>query len=143
MDNENNMLSVLDQAYIGVLASDEPDEELELDYYDLFLNSVLYVPTHKMNEEERESVSADDIAILPVVIEDEERQYIMLFDSKDRLKEWADGEAFEAVEMRGCDAINIFGVENYHMMLNVMSEHQKEFSLEEIQFLLSNIREED
>lgn len=136
------MLSVLDQAYIGVLASEEPDEELELDYYDLFLNSVLYVPTHKMNEEERASVSEDDIAIVPVIVEDEGRQYIMLFDSKERLKEWADGEAFEAVEMRGCDAINIFGAENYHMMLNVMSEHQKEFSLEEIQFLLSNIREE-
>lgn len=136
------MLSVLDQAYAGVLASDEPDEELELDYYDLFLNSVLYVPTHKMTEQERDGVSNDDIAILPVIIEDEERQYVMLFDSKEMLQEWAENEDFDAVEMRGCDAINIFGGEKYYMMLNVLSEHQKEFSLEEIQFLLSNIREE-
>lgn len=136
------MLSVLDQAYVGVLASEEPDEELELDYYDLFLNSVLYVPTHEITDVERQDVSEDDIAIIPVLIEDEGRKYVMLFDSKEQLVKWADGEDFGVVEMRGCDAINIFGAEKYYMMLNVLSEHQKEFSLEEIQFLLSNIREE-
>lgn len=134
------MISALDQAYVAVMDSDEPNEELEFDYYDLFLNSVLYVPTHEVPDEELKGVSNDEIAVLPVVIEDGDRQYIMLFDDKAQLQKWAGDEDFGVAEMQGYDVINIFGADSY-MMLNVLSENQKEFTPEEIEFLLSNIKE--
>ena len=142
----------LDAALITVHEAEDASEEarnkLEDEYYELFLNTVLYIPTGNVPEEPKEGVADEDIEIQPVIIEDESAQkdddegenktYVMLFDTEERLVKWADGEKVGMVGLHGHDVISILGSAN-HMILNPSSECSKEFQPEEIEWLKASI----
>ncbi len=143
--------SPLDKALIAVHEAEDATEDirngLEDQYYELFLNTDLYIPTWPLSDEAKVKMEEDEITIQPVIIEDESAQndegsenktYIMIFDSEERLKEWADGQDVEVAELSGHDTINILGSAN-HMILNPSSECSKEFYPGEIEWLKSSI----
>lgn len=143
-------LSPLDKAHKAAQTTDDASEEIqneaEANYYDLFFNTVLFVPTWDIPEKPKAEELDDEMSIQPVIIEDESgednKTYIMLFDSEERLTKWADGKEVGIVGLEGHEVLNIFGSENY-MLLNAGTEYTKEFLPEEIEWLLTSIVEEE
>lgn len=134
------MLSKLDTA-VKMAAEDYEAHANHL--YDLFLSSMIYVPTWDLPEKVGFSLSKENQQIHPIIIESEGRKYIMLFDSEERVTEWT-ANAEEAREigvigMSGYDVLKTFQ-SDVHMMLNVVSDYMKEFVPEEINWLLQNAK---
>jgi len=136
-------LSPLDQALLKVQG--DPDK-FEAAYYELFLNSTIYSPTWDVPEQTGERTLDEDEAFEPVIIEAEDDvKYVMLFDSEERLAQWASescDKEIGTIGLSGFDILNVFGKE-FHMMLNVNSEQLKEFVPEEIEWLLSTTEIEE
>ena len=138
--------TLLDKALIAVDDAEDATEEVKHQaedlYYELFLNTVLYIPTWDVPDKDKTEVLEEDVAIQPVIIEDESgeenKTYIMLFDSEERLNEWADGQKVGMAGLSGYDIINILGSEN-HMLLNPSSECSKEFCPDEIEWLKASV----
>lgn len=132
------MLSKLDQA---VKMAAEDYEAHGNHFYDLFLNSMIYVPTWDLPEKVGLNIAKDNQEIYPIIMEEDGRKYIMLFDSEERVTEWT-ANAEEAREigvigLSGYDVIKTFN-SDVHLMLNVVSDYMKEFVPDEINWLLHN-----
>ena len=133
-----------------VTATEKPDEMTELDnalvtlrqdmndakaqsmYYDLFLNATFYVPTL----DERPLDGATDTPegqVLPLVMESEGNDYLMLFDTKERLQGWTQAEG-SWVEVPG-HVLAATSMPPLHWALNVGTEHSKQFIPDEIAWL--------
>lgn len=126
-------MTPLDRAF--VTATQNPKEEAK--YYDIFLNTEIYLPTYNLSDKEREKRAGAGESIQPVIIESEGVRYVMLFDSKERLGAWAKreigfvrlpGHAF--VEMAGSDI---------RWALNVGTDYQKVFLPDEIRWLKQSL----
>jgi len=78
-------MTELDQA-LEALRRDADDAASQSKFYDLFLNATFQVPTLEGTE------PAGEGEVLPLVIEAEGHDYLMLFDSLERLHAWAEGE---------------------------------------------------
>ena len=103
-------------------------------FYDLFLNSMFFIPII----EEEDNKSKDDGA-LPLLIEADGNDYLMLFDTVKRLTDWADEEA-KYVPMPGY-AITEMSLPNLYWALNYGTEYQKQFEPEEIAWLKDVVRQ--
>jgi peptidyl-prolyl cis-trans isomerase C len=124
-------LTGLDQL-LHALRVDMDDAKRQSTFYDLFLNTTFCVPI--LDQQEPEGGSADEEGkVLPLVIESEGKDYLMLFDSEERLKVWAEGD------------VKWVGVPGYllaattmpplHWALNVGTEYSKQFFPDEIAWL--------
>lgn len=102
-------------------------------FYDLFLNSLFFIPV--ITEENKE----DDEGALPLLIEAEGNSYLMLFDTIKRLTDWADEDA-KYVSLPG-HAITEMSLPHLHWALNYGTEFQKQFEPEEIQWLKDVVRQ--
>jgi hypothetical protein len=125
-------MTELDQA-LAVLRNDMNDPEGQSKYYDLFLNSVFCVPTVSS---EVHGLPLDDVAegtVMPLVIEAEGGDYLMLFDTRERLVHWAQAEV-DYVEVPG-HVLAANTMPPLQWALNVGSEHSKRFISEEIEWL--------
>lgn len=125
-------MTELDQA-LAVLRNDMNDPEGKSKYYDLFLNSVFCVPTVSS---EVHGLPLDDVAegtVMPLVIEAEGGDYLMLFDTRERLVDWAQAEV-DYVEVPG-HVLAANTMPPLQWALNVGSEHSKRFISEEIEWL--------
>jgi peptidyl-prolyl cis-trans isomerase C len=124
-------MTELDQA-LKALFLDMDNAKHQSKFYDLFINTTFCVPTldpqeidGKMTQEEGE--------VFPLIIESEGNDYLMLFDSEERLKAWA------------ADDVKWVGVPGYvlaattmpplHWALNVGTEYSKQFVPDEIAWL--------
>lgn len=132
------MKTQLDQLLIDAI--NDP-EQFENAYYDLFLNSVLYIPTWDIPDQEGEIYTEENTEIRPVILEEDGQQFIMLFDTEARLSEWANGRELGIAGLQGFSILQILGSQ-FHLVLNVLSEQSKEFSPEEIEWLLSAMKPE-
>jgi hypothetical protein len=124
-------MSELDQA-LEVLRQDMNDARNQSKYYDLFLNATFFVPT--LDEEVEgasEAVAAGEV--LPLVLEDDGNDYLMLFDSKERLHAWAQAEV-QCVEVPG-HLLAATSRPPLHWALNVGTGHSKQFRPDEIAWL--------
>jgi peptidyl-prolyl cis-trans isomerase C len=121
----------LDQA-LESLRLDMDDAERQSKYYDIFLNTTYCVPTLDQQEPGGES-TVDEGQVLPLVIESEGNDYLMLFDTEERLKSWA------------AEDVTWVGVPGYllaattmpplHWALNVGTGYSKQFHPDEIAWL--------
>ncbi len=121
----------LDQA-LKTLRVDMDDAKSQSKYYDIFLNTTFCVPTLDQRELNGESALEEGQA-LPLVIESEGNDYLMLFDTEERLKSWAAAD------------VKWVGVPGYmlaattmpplHWALNVGTEYSKQFLPDEIAWL--------
>jgi len=122
----------LDQA-LENLRKDMQDPKSQSKYFDLFLNSTFFVPT--LNEEEMAAATGGnkEAEVLPLVIESGGNDYLMIFDSKERLHAWAQAEV-ESVEVPG-HVLAATTRPPLHWALNVGTEYSKQFLPDEIDWL--------
>ena len=120
----------LDRA-LQTLRLDMDDAKSQSKYYDIFLNTTYCIPT--LDQQEPGGESVEERQVLPLVIESDGNDYLMLFDSEERLKSWA------------ADDVKWVGVPGYilaattmpplHWALNVGTEYSKQFLPDEIAWL--------
>ncbi|WP_342673721.1 SseB family protein, partial [Trichlorobacter lovleyi] len=68
------------------------DATAQSKFYDAFLNTLFCVPTLDPKEFKGE-VKIEEGQTLPLIIEADGQDYLMIFDSEERLKGWATGHA--------------------------------------------------
>lgn len=98
--------------------------------YQIMLRSFLYIPVGA-NDPEQESDPEEPYK--PLIAKQDDRYFLVAFDSRTRLQEWAGPQYQEinSVELTGRDLVNNLGAEVY-LALNPGSAAYKEFSPEEI-----------
>ncbi len=137
------MTTAIDTAWHDLEEAAENLQAKESVFYELFLNSELFFVTDKdpSETEEGSRVTEETEEFNMPMVEADGKLYIMLFDSKERLADWADREV-SVVGMQGAAILEGLELgENAHIMLNQGTEHWKEFIPDEIAWLKSNIQE--
>ncbi len=121
-------MTEMDQA-LENLRRDMNDATNQSKYYDLFLNATFFVPTFVEGGTE----AAGEGEVMPLVIEAEGNDYLMLFDTKERLVAWAQTDA-PFVEVPG-HVLAATTMPPLHWALNVGTEYSKSFLPDEIVWL--------
>lgn len=131
MPEKPQEMTGLDQA-LQTLRLDMDDATRQSKFYDLFLNTTFCVPTLDQQELDGESALEEE-QVLPLIIESEGNDYLMIFDTEERLKAWA------------ADDVKWVGVPGYvlaattmpplHLALNVGTEYSKQLHPDEIAWL--------
>jgi len=102
-------------------------------FYDLFLNSLFFIPVVT------DDSAAEKEGAIPLLVEAEGNEYLMLFDTIERLTEWADKDA-KYVTLPGHLVVEMT-IPNIYWAMNYGTEYQKRFELEEIAWLKDIIRQ--
>ena len=102
-------------------------------FYDLFLNSIFYIP---VIEEEQ---APDGEGALPLLVEANDKTYLMLFDTIKKLTDWAD-ETAKYIPVQG-HAITELSSSNIYWTLNYGTELQKFFDPDEINWLKNIVQQ--
>ncbi|MEA3362522.1 MAG: SseB family protein [Thermodesulfobacteriota bacterium] len=110
------------------------DSKNQPHFYDLFLNSIFYIPV----VEEKEKPDLEE-GSLPLLVEANDKIYLMLFDTIKRLTDWADEEV-RYLPVQGY-AITELSASNIYWVLNYGTELQKFFDPEEIGWLKNIVRQ--
>ncbi len=121
-------MTELDQA-LENLRRDMNDAKNQSKFYDIFLNASFFVPTFV----DRDEAAAGEGEVMPLVIEAEGNDYLMLFDTKERLLSWAQTDA-PFVEVPG-HVLAATTMPPFHWALNVGTEYSKSFLPDEIAWL--------
>ncbi|MFA7535166.1 MAG: SseB family protein [Desulfuromonadales bacterium] len=123
----------LDRALVS-LRADMNDDAAKSAYYDLFLNATFFVPTLTA-EQAREMApeAAEAGEALPLVVTADGQDYLMLFDSEARMRDWTKGVSPFA-EVPG-HVLATMSSPPLHWALNVGAEHSKQFFPDEIAWL--------
>ena len=126
-------MSQLDDALIE-LRQDMDDPKRQSKYYDLFMNSTFYVPTmepEQLPDGADKPETADQV--VPLIMDSEGVDYLMLFDSLERLNAWAKDDV-SYVEVPG-HFLAVTSAPPLHWALNVETEYAKPFIPAEIAWL--------
>ncbi len=118
-------MTELDQA-LETLRQDVDNATSQSKFYDLFLNATFFVPT--LDGEE-----AGEGEVMPLVIAAEGNDYLMLFDTLERLHAWAEADV-PSVEVPG-HVLAATTEPPLHWALNVGTSHAKQFRPDEIAWL--------
>ncbi|MDD2582525.1 MAG: SseB family protein [Desulfuromonadaceae bacterium] len=124
-------MTKLDQA-LKTLRLDMDDAKHQSKYYDIFLNTTFYVPTIDQQESGGES-PLEEGQVLPLVIESEGNDYLMIFDTEERLKNWAANDV-KWVEVPGY-ILAATTMPQLHWALNAGTDYSKQFLPDEINWL--------
>ena len=131
-------MSQLDDALIE-LRQDMDDPKRQSKYYDLFMNSTFYVPTMEHEPSDEAAQGAPEGQVVPLVMESDGNDYLMLFDSLERLTAWAKKEV-SYVEVPG-HFLAVTSAPPLHWALNVDTEYAKPFIPAEIDWLKSVVEQ--
>jgi hypothetical protein len=121
----------LDNAFATLRAN--PDDQKALSgFYDLFLNTLFYVPTAK------EMIQIDDEGTeqeteVPLIIENDDTDFLVFFDQQERLNDWAEVDA-PFVTLPG-HLITEMTTTGLHWVMNLGTDHFKSFVPDEIAWL--------
>lgn len=129
---KGDQMTEMDKALVS-FREDTNDPKNQSMYYDLFLNSTFFVPTLDERDAEGADAGSEEQEVLPLIIESEGNDYLMLFDSKERLHSWAQADA-ECVEVPG-HVLAATTRPPLHWALNVGTEYSKQFVPDEIGWL--------
>ena len=124
-------MTELDQA-LEAFRQDQPGADHQSKFYNLFLNTMFFVPTVKESIEVEKSAPEEEVT-LPMVVEVDGLNYLMLFDTEQRLSAWADRE-IPFVTVPG-HMIAEFSAPDLYWALNVGTEHAKQFVPDEIAWI--------
>jgi peptidyl-prolyl cis-trans isomerase C len=124
-------LTAIDQE-LQALRLDMDNAKRQSKFYDIFLNTTFYVPTLD-NNDLGEASAVEEGQVLPLVIESGGNDYLMLFDTEIRLKDWA-AKDVKWVEVPG-HILAATTMPPLHWALNVGSEYSKQFLPDEIAWL--------
>lgn len=128
---ESREMSGLDQA-LQALRQDMNNARRQSKFYDLFINTTFCVPTLDQQELDGESAVGEG-QVLPLIIESEGNDYLMIFDSEERLKAWA-AEDVKWVGVPGY-VLAATTMPPLHLAMNVGTEYSKQFLPDEIAWL--------
>ncbi len=121
----------LDQA-LKTLRLDKADAKRQSKFYDIFLNTTFCVPT--LDQQELDEASApEEGQVLPLVIESEGNDYLMIFNTEERMKNWA-AEDVKWVGVPGY-VLAATTMPPLHWAMNVGTEYSKQFLPDEIAWL--------
>lgn len=129
----NKKTTPLDDAYL--LAIKEQDKQSN--FYNLFLSSDLYIPTHKKPKSDRSYRAVEGESVAPVFSESNGIPYFMIFDSKERLGNWAQREV-GFVAMPGHAVVEMMSAD-ISWVLNAGTDYVKVFSSDEIKWLKKEV----
>jgi len=102
-------------------------------FYDLFLNTSFFVPTLDAEEFKGDVNSLEQGQVLPLVIESDGNDYLMLFDTKERMQTWAEADV-QWVDVPG-HILAATTMPPLHWAMNVGTEYSKQFLPDEIAWL--------
>ncbi len=125
-------MTELDQA-LEIMRQDLNDDTGKSKYYDLFLNSTFFVPTLDEQLHDVFGEHPGEGEVMPLVIEAEGNDYLMLFDTRERLHAWAQSEV-PCVEVPG-HVLAETTMPPLRWALNVGTDHAKQFFPDEIAWL--------
>jgi hypothetical protein len=105
-------------------------------FYSAFLRSTLFVPVHKLSDEEQQHIEDLGESFLPLIMHVDNDPFMLTFDTYERLKNWAEGyqEEIAYVQYTGRNIVQGLGATVY-LGLNYGSTYYKEFAPDEIQRL--------
>ena len=132
-EGDKKKMTPLDTAYVAAMKNEDKQSE----FYNIFLNSELFIPTHETPEKDQLRRADEDESISPIFIESNGIQYLMLFDSKERLSSWAQREV-GFVALPGHAIVEMMSDE-FYWALNVGTEHVKTFEPDEIKWLKQTV----
>lgn len=129
-------MTQLDKALIAA----RQDRTKANDFYTLFLNTDIYIPTHDPPEKSTDRRLEDGEKFWPVELEREGKTYGPIFDTLERLQAWAKRPIGYVrlpahVLLRSMDL-------RLHLVLNLGTEYFKEFGSEEVKELKEMIARE-
>jgi hypothetical protein len=126
-------MSQLDDALLELRENME-SPKAQSKYYDLFLNTTFFVPTFDDGmADDGTDRAAENAQVAPLIIEADGNDYLMLFDSEERLNGWAKGEP-SFVEVPG-HVLAVTSAAPLHWALNVETDFAKPFIPAEIEWL--------
>ncbi len=126
-------MTELEQALVTMRAN-PTDNASQSAYYNLFLNATFLVPT--LSPEQALEVAPEAAAAgeaLPLVVETEGNEYLMLFETTECMRAWTKSDA-PFVEVPG-SLLASMSLPPLHWALNVGSENSKSFLPDEIAWL--------
>ncbi len=119
-------MSKLDAAFTA--AKNDPKQKSQ--FYNVFLNTELYIPT-------RAEPQADGDSAAPLIAEQDGIRYLLLFDSSERMNNWAQRD-IEHVQLPGHSVAEAMAGD-YHWALNVGTAYLKTFVPDEIAWLKQRV----
>lgn len=122
----------LDQALL-LLREDANDPKKQSGFYDLFLNRTFFVPILGDDAALSADLTPQEGQVLPLVMESNGNDYLMLFDTQERLQAWIKEET-NYVEVPG-HVLAATSMPPLHWALNVGTDYSKEFVPDEIAWL--------
>ena len=126
-------MTPLDEA-LSALRNDLDNPKYQSKFYDLFLNSTFFVPT--LDEDllpEEAAKAAAEGQVAPLIIESDGNDYLIIFDTLERLTAWAKKEV-SYVEVPG-HVLAVTSQQPLHWALNLDTEFAKPFIPDEIAWL--------
>lgn len=111
------------------------EEEEQSTYYDHVLNSNFYIPILEKDS----AASTDNDNVTPVILETDGKPYMMLFDTEERLRSWANQD-IKHIVLPGHSLVELSTAELY-WALNIGTDYQKEFVPEEIGWLKNVVKQ--
>lgn len=121
----------LDQA-LALLRQDMTNATSQSKFYDLFLNTTFCVPTLDPKELSSD-VTLEEGQVLPLIVESDGNDYLMIFDSEERLKSWT-GTETTWIGVPG-HVLAATTMPPLHIAMNVGSDYAKQFLPDEIAWL--------
>ncbi len=125
-------MTELDKA-LETLRQDMNDAKSQSKFYDLFLNTTFFVPKLEEQDAGGAGEGSEEEAVLPLVIEAEGNNYLMLFDSEERVHAWAQAKV-GSVAVPG----HVLAATTHpplHWAMNVGTPYSKQFLPDEIAWL--------
>ncbi|BCR06543.1 hypothetical protein DESUT3_36120 [Desulfuromonas versatilis] len=110
-------------------------------YYELVLNTQFFIPTNDEQAWAGKTEIAANESIAPIIVQSEGKRYMMLFDSEQRLSQWAKKQVSYAV-LPG-HAIAGMTPPGLHWAVNIGSGFAKEFVPDEIAWLKKLVSQSD
>lgn len=124
-------MTELDQA-LETLREKPDDHQAQSGFYDRFLNGSFCVPIIEETVQ-NEDGSAEKKVEVPLIIENEGTDYLVFFNSSERLESWAEPEA-PRVNLPG-HVITEMSTSELHWAMNVGTDFFKAFAPDEISWL--------
>lgn len=107
-------------------------------FYNTFLNSVLYLPTHDTPEEDDKDESPSEKQLRPIFAQSGDTLFLMMFDSLERLSAWAE-KNMGYVGLEGHAILDMMDPK-FQWYLNYGSENGRVFGSKEIAWLKAAVQ---
>ena len=124
-------MTELDQALESLRANPD-DHKAQSAFYDLFLNSIFFVPTCDEMIDTDDKGTKEKVEV-PLILEADGIDYLVFFDQEQRLNEWAE-KAAPSFQLPGHVLAEMTTTE-LHWAMNIGTDYNKQFAPDEIAWL--------